>query len=42
MWRAVDEAGPVVIQDGAEGGGGVAGPDFVLALLVDLEFSVKL
>ena len=42
MWWAVDEAGPVVIQDGAEGGGGVAGPDLVLSLLVNLEFSVKL
>ena len=40
--RAVDEAGPVVVQDGAEGGGGVPSPDLILALLVNLEFSEEL
>ena len=34
----VDEASPVVVQDGAEGRGRVARPDLILALLIDLEF----
>ena len=38
MGWTVDEASPVVVQDGAEGRGRVARPDLILALLIDLEF----
>ena len=34
--RAVNEAGPVVVKDGAKRGGGVARPNLILALFVDL------
>ena len=40
MGWTVDEASPVVIQDGAEGRGRVARPDLILALLIDLEFLI--
>ena len=36
MRGAVDEAGPVVVEDGAESGGRVASSNLVLTFLVDL------